>query len=199
MIRLLHYPLRLFVWLRRFRKRRGYGVHSPFAFQLITRVFFEKGEFYAYSDLERLFPHQRTSDTSLRNDRLLFRLVNDCQPRNMVVVGDGCEISARYLQAGCRRAALSHSSSADDLPAEPIDFLLCSSRADAAGVFGKAVEKSCERSVFVFLGIHQNKAAKRFWKEVERDARTVLTFDLYELGIVYFNPRLNKQSYIVNY
>ena len=28
----------LWIWIKRFRKREGYGVHSPFAFQLITQV-----------------------------------------------------------------------------------------------------------------------------------------------------------------
>ena len=39
------------VWLRRFRHRCGYGVHSPFAFQLIRGVVYERGEFYAYRPL----------------------------------------------------------------------------------------------------------------------------------------------------
>ena len=34
-------------WLRRFRKRRGYGIHSPAAFQFVTGVVYEKGEYYA--------------------------------------------------------------------------------------------------------------------------------------------------------
>ena len=32
---------RPFIWLRRFRHRCGYGVHSPFAFNLITQVIYE--------------------------------------------------------------------------------------------------------------------------------------------------------------
>ena len=32
---------RPFIWLSRFRHRCGYGVHSPFAFSLITQVIYE--------------------------------------------------------------------------------------------------------------------------------------------------------------
>ena len=43
---------RPFIWLSRFRHRCGYGVHSPFAFSLITDVIYEKMPYYAYSSLK---------------------------------------------------------------------------------------------------------------------------------------------------
>ena len=39
---LLYYLKRPFIRLSRFRYRCGYGVHSPFAFSLITDVIYEK-------------------------------------------------------------------------------------------------------------------------------------------------------------
>lgn len=43
---------RPFIWLSRFRYRCGYGVHSPFAFSLITDVIYEKMPYYAYFSLK---------------------------------------------------------------------------------------------------------------------------------------------------
>ena len=42
---------RPFIWLSRFRHRCGYGVHSPFAFSLITQVIYESTPYYKYKDL----------------------------------------------------------------------------------------------------------------------------------------------------
>ena len=42
---------RPFIWLSRVRHRCGYGVHSPFAFELITCLFYEKTPYYAYKEL----------------------------------------------------------------------------------------------------------------------------------------------------
>lgn len=42
---------RPFIWLSRFRHRCGYGVHSPFAFNLITQVIYESTPYYRYKDL----------------------------------------------------------------------------------------------------------------------------------------------------
>lgn len=39
---------RPFIWLYRFRHRCGYGVHSPFAFNLITHVIYETTPYYKY-------------------------------------------------------------------------------------------------------------------------------------------------------
>ena len=42
---------RPFIWLYRFRHRCGYGVHSPFAFNLITHVIYETTPYYKYWEL----------------------------------------------------------------------------------------------------------------------------------------------------
>ena len=39
---------RIWNWCSRFRHRRGYGVHSPSDFFLITSVVYEKYHYYAY-------------------------------------------------------------------------------------------------------------------------------------------------------
>ena len=90
--------LRGWNWCCRFRHRCGYGVHSPSDFFLITFVVYERLAFYAYNllhakrkQVEHL-PHYRE-----KTDRLLFRLVNHLQPRNMLEVGTGSGLSARYM------------------------------------------------------------------------------------------------------
>lgn len=47
---------RQWIWLKRFRHRRGYGVHSPFAFDFLTYVVYERGEYYAYRELKKRYP-----------------------------------------------------------------------------------------------------------------------------------------------
>ncbi len=66
------------VWLRRFRKRRGYGVHSPWAYELITNVIYSPGTYYAYRDIDRrLTLADRILRPRLRaKERLRFRLRN---------------------------------------------------------------------------------------------------------------------------
>ena len=84
---------RPFIWLRRFRHRCGYGVHSPFAFNLITQVIYENTPYYKYKDLaaeqKKLAPQKdgRWKYESKKVKRLLFRLVNYIQPDTIVDAG----------------------------------------------------------------------------------------------------------------
>jgi len=41
----------MFDHLKRLRTAKGFGVHSPFAFNFITNVLFEKYSYYAYFDI----------------------------------------------------------------------------------------------------------------------------------------------------
>lgn len=40
--------------IRRLRHRRGFGVHSPFAFNLITKVIEENFMYYSYAEIEQI-------------------------------------------------------------------------------------------------------------------------------------------------
>ena len=84
---------RPFIWLYRFRHRCGYGVHSPFAFNLITHVIYETTPYYKYRELaaeqKKLAPQKDRmwSYESVKVKRLLFRLVNYAQPATIVDAG----------------------------------------------------------------------------------------------------------------
>ncbi len=96
---------RPFIWLYRFRHRCGYGVHSPFAFNLITHVIYESTAYYKYEELAKaqkqleLEKDKRWKYESKKVKRLLFRLVNYTQPETIVDAGT-LAASALYLKAG---------------------------------------------------------------------------------------------------
>ena len=96
---------RPFVRLARFRHRCGYGVHSPFAFHLITGVIYETAPYYKYAPLleeeKRLAAQHSRSwrEEPLRVKRLLFRLVNYARPETVVDAGP-LSASRLYLKAG---------------------------------------------------------------------------------------------------
>ena len=97
---------RLWMRLKRFRHRRGYGVHSPFAFDFLTFVVYERGEYYAYRDLTGRHPvsvFQRNGHL-VKCRKFLFRLANYVHPAVIRLVGNVEAAEADYLSAGCQSA-----------------------------------------------------------------------------------------------
>ena len=167
------------VWLARFRHRCGYGVHSPFAFRFITEVIYERHPYYAYAELDKLLP----LDMRLRQRKglhLLLRLANHLQPKAIVLPRDAWW-EKRYLQKGCRRTSITNR-----WPAEAVDMCLLREPSD------EAVKHVGEHSVLLLDNLHRHR-------EWFASLPSIVSFDLYDLGIAFFDKQYNKQNYIVNF
>lgn len=199
---------RPFIWLSRFRYRCGYGVHSPFAFSLITDVIYEKMPYYAYASLEkeqkRLVRERGYSRDSQKVNRFLFRLVNKVQPATIVEVGRP-SVASLYLQSAKPSAEYLFASDLSELFLDtdvPVDFLYLNDYRNPElleKVFDICVRRTTLKSVFVVHGICYSKEMKALWKRLQEDERVGITFDLYDLGLLFFDKTKIKQHYIVNF
>lgn len=201
---------RPFIWLRRFRHRCGYGVHSPFAFNLITFVIYESTPYYKYKELvaeqKKLAPQKdkNWNRESKKVKRLLFRLVNYAQPATIVDAGK-LSASALYLKAGKVGADYTPASDLSELFLEagtPVDFLYLHDyrRPEfVEEVFRVCAARAVGNSVFVVEGIGYTPQMKALWKRMQQDDKVGISFDLYDLGILFFDKTKIKQDYIVNF
>lgn len=200
---------RPFIWVRRFRHRCGYGVHSPFAFSLITDVIYERAPYYKYAELVLAEQHlavqngAQWSEEPLRVKQLLFRLVNRMQPHTIIDAGP-LTAASLYLQAP--KAAACYTSFCDinawHDDGRPIDFLYLHHYKQPAfveEVFRNCCERATDRSLFVVEGIRYTPAMYRLWQRMQHDSRACITFDLYDLGLIFFDRSKIKQDYIVNF
>ena len=124
----------LLEWLRYFlrsKHRKGFGVHSPFVFYLVTKVIEERYPYYKYDLIEiirtALFRtkkrlHAKAEDGTMveRNisdmaralsklpsyDQLLFRLVNHSKPKHLLEMRASFGLSSMYLAAPDSKAQL---------------------------------------------------------------------------------------------
>ncbi len=201
---------RPFIWLYRFRHRCGYGVHSPFAFNLITHVIYETTPYYKYKELateqKKLAPQRgRTwSRESVKVKQLLFRLVNYVQPGTIVDAGLPAA-SSLYLKAGKEGADYTAVSDLSELFLESgvsVDFLYLHDyrRPEfVEEVLRICISRAASTSVFVIEGIHYTSQMRAVWKRIRLHEKAGVTFDLYDLGIVFFDKTKIKQDYIVNF
>lgn len=178
---------RPWIWLARFRKRRGYGVHSPFAYAFLRGVVFERTPYYAYARLAGLHPWwvrwSRSYPMSCR--RLLFRLANYVHPRTIAVIGDR-PIEQAYLQAAVPSAQLTPQQG---------DFIFVANEALPHFTL-PAMPPS---GMVVIEGIHRDASSLAAWRRMKDDPQTGVTFDLYDYGLLFFNHNIHKQHYKVNF
>ena len=180
----------LWVWLVRFRKRRGYGIHSPFAYAFVRGVVLETWPYYAYERLARLHPWwvRWFRLSPLRCRRLLFRLANYVEPSSFCLLGS-MAIEREYIRAAVP--------SAREVSKPPADFVLISTdcQAEAAAI----ASQMPENGMMVIEGIRRDRASTAAWHTLQNAPHTGITFDLYTYGIVLFDHHLHKQHYIINF
>ena len=171
------------VWLLRIRKRKGYGVHSPFAFDFVTNVLYNKEKYYAYTEMDKgLHWWQKGRVRSLRH--LLFRLANYHRPQTMYCVGvDDTWIEAcRY---GVRGLTILRPEST-----EMADMIVLAEMND------EAMNHVGEGTMLVLM---DKDKCRKFWKRIKEDERVTVTFDLYDVGIAFARRDLNRQHYKINW
>ena len=52
-----------FKWLKRKKQAKGFGIHSPFAFNFVTNVIYEKHGYNAFGDIEQLLQDNNLETT----------------------------------------------------------------------------------------------------------------------------------------
>ena len=110
---------------RKVRYRKGHGVHSPFAYNFITKVIDERAVYYCENDIEltrkkisypdqsfflpaengqgeqRISIHEIMKKIAIKpkNGALLLRMTNYFKPRNILQVGEAVGFSTLYLSS----------------------------------------------------------------------------------------------------
>lgn len=170
---------RLFVWLSRLHRCRGFGIQSPTDYWLVRYVINEHWPYYQYAVLGE-------GDDWLRCKlgRLYFRLANWRQPQT-IVANDYDD----YWKAGCRRATLTQA-----MPAK-VELMLTDigNANQLAALFKTHVD---EHSVVVVEGLWRNPAA---WRQLVGCEQVSVAFNLYYCGILTFDPKRSKKHYIINF
>lgn len=193
--------------LKRFGHRNGYGVHSPFAFNFLTSVVYERGMYYAYQELAQRNPVPlfRGGRHETKCRRFLFRLANYVHPSVIRLVGHVGKAEADYMAEGCRSARMQPMTPEQGrkVYAEPAgrqsELVWLGTDVPFSEWEAVVSRPVSEHSVCIIPGIYRSSEAKRAWERVKGLRSVVVTFDLYDYGLVFYDRSKQRQHYVIKF
>ena len=135
--------------------------------------------------------------------RLLFRVANYVSPDELWM-WKVTELDKDYLQSGCVSAQAidaeeSAMNSIKNSGEKKIMLLFFAAEEGGEKVYENLQGRLAEGSAVVVEGIGSCPCAARLWNVIRQDERVGATFDLYDYGIVFYEPKRNNQHYVVNF
>ena len=201
-------------WINRKRHNRGFGIQSPSAFFFVTQVLKERRAYYAYTQLDKAI--KGNSNYA----REIFRITNYLQPTNCISVGSADAACAILLA----KPSVQHHAflNTSELKADAgtllntngchiidnieqfgtvikelgtIGMLYINATDSTMPLVRAALPHTDAKSMIMVAGIHRNKRMREWWQQLVNDSATVVTYDMYSYGLLFFDKERRKQHY----
>lgn len=205
-------------YINRIRHNRGYGVQSPSAFFFVTEVLKEKLPYYAYAEIDKIY--DKKGFFSKKHARDLFKITNYFSPASSIAVASPI---ASAIMALAKPSVHKYciAKKVDENIKNLLDANYCTITEDnSVQALSKAIAKSgsvgilyigkCQeqaalldaalpftnkKSIIVVEGINRSKESRMWWQKTIKDPRTIVTYDMYSYGILFFDNEKRKQNY----
>lgn len=185
-------------WLRRIKYCRGFGVQSPSAYRFIRYVINEHYPYYAYDELRKELP--RLDSLTRKRMELYFRISNYRQASLWLDYSRRDDTIAIYVGRGCNATRVRNiADSQQPVSGDKIEVLRICPIAGCESVLAAALKQADDRTMFVIEDIGYNDTAKRMWQTLLESDITSVSYDLYYLGIAFFDRKRYKNNYVVNF
>lgn len=185
-------------WLRRIKYCRGFGVQSPSAYRFIRYVINEHYPYYAYDELRKELP--RLDSLTRKRMELYFRVANFRQASLWLDFCERNDVIATYVGRGCHATQVRRITDLRQITADDrIEVLRICPIAGCEALLEAALQKTDDHTLFIIEDIGYNDTAKRMWQKLLESDLTSVSYDLYYLGIAFFDRKRYKANYVVNF
>lgn len=197
--------------LKKWRTSHGFGVHSPFAYNFITKVLREyEAHYYAYGEIDSLCPQMRrnvrpesTMDFSyaIPDARLLFRVLCRFNPGQIIEVGNGHEVTNTIITRAIPRAKRVRWVREREIEylKEGFTFVLVNQMRQL--IYDDVLQMILDQAkrpegIVVFVrNIHWEKPSIELWNDLIARKPCGMDFSNGHVGIICMLPGLPCQSY----
>lgn len=163
-----------FLW----KSKNEHAVHSPFVFSLITKCLYNKTHFPIYRQFQ-----EKKRGISVRNQKLLFRLVTYFQVKNILIYEEGNELNAffsTFFQLNTTE--------------NRVDFLVLNTEIALNRSF---FQKLHNDSVIFVLNPYKNKIRKDFWRKLSENEMITASVDCFGFGLAFLRKEQGKEFFYI--
>lgn len=216
-------------WIWRRLNTAGYGVQSPNDFHFVQHVLREEAPYYGYTTLETIAQKYSNVLPSypIATDRLLLRLANHVHPSTIIEIGAGT--SAWAMATACPTARCvaimsgkTHDATIQDLLIEypqveiikgdeieifhhllreikEIGILHVAHTPHYQEVVATALSHVSDYTLFIIEGLHDSKEKANWWKNLQESPNTGISYDLGDIGLIFFDRSRHKETYWIKF
>ena len=213
----------LFRFIHRKRHAAGFGVHSPFAFNLILDIINTPHSYYIYNDNKRKLDRAGldNNETKLKYAELLFRLMNRFNAKDILEIGSGLGINTLYISAHSKQTSVicveqeeEKAKTAHSLLTNKLENIIFANvlptKENSFDVIVwdlkeyplkddetlRTICSTLKSDGFIVVNhINKGKQNKAVWQKIMKHDALTMSFDLEAIGIGFFKPSLPKLNY----
>lgn len=189
---------RTFVWLSRMGRCKGFGIQSPWAYNLVCNVINVHDTRTDYKRLSLQFGY--LSHIERRLHELYLRLADRIQPNFAADTSLNGEPFRAYINAGHRNTRFT---AIKELRKDGREKECAIIRLVPCEDLFRQIENISQVAkdgwTVIVEDIHGHTATRQTWRKIVRELPQTVTFDLYYCGLIFFDGRRYKQNYIINF
>ena len=190
----------LVVWLQRMKHIQGFGIQSPSAFSFDRKVINDHTSYPIYAELKRL--GNTLTAVERKKARLLYRINRFAEADRFCFYPTKLLAYESYIKAACEKTLVEEAKmlgeeSESTAPDESVVYFL--TVGEHCQAFYERLRTIINSESFVIVDdIKRNAETRAFWQQILDDECVSFSFDLYHIGIAFFDKR-PKQNYIINF
>ena len=182
---------------------RGHGIHSPFLYRLTSMVLECRHPYYCFENqLKDSKKINFIEKNDIRSNEMLFRLVNDFQPKTIWLMDFSDSDLFSWIQQACQRARILGVQSIHNLDFESIPDMVVVSNPG----FANADEQDLkfllsimpENCIFVFVHKHADANSFKRWKTLIKHQDVTVSMDLFHTGLLFKKKDFKHHHYRIH-
>ena len=166
--------------------KKGFGIHSPFVYRLVTRVLFPDAQFYIFSEIDKL----KTSPYEKEELKLIFRLLNFFQPPEILYFGNPTEKEFEILSKSVQELIFYHFNTKSEFQKRNNELLKnVSFVVYSEDILENDFDLPENNSVWIVKNIHKNEELNRFFQTLLIPETGVISIEYKNFAIVIFDKK----------